>query len=162
MRVEAFITGSVACIVRIAGRLTPGGIAALGLLTAALLPRAWIEAGPSFCPFRVWSGLPCPGCGLTRSVVALAHGDPVGSLYFHPLGVAVVLALLVVVVAELVLAARRVWAAQASGSPSAATLSTAALLDRAARGPLAWVAVAALALVWAVRIPLFLNGTWTF
>ena len=157
MRVEALITGSAALLVRVAGRLTPGGIALVGLFVAALLPRAWIEAGPSFCPFRVWSGLPCPGCGLTRSVVALAHGDLAGSLYFHPLGVAVVLALLAVAVAELALAARRLQAGQASGSPS-----TAALLDRAARGPLPWVAVAALALVWVVRIPLFLNGSWTF
>ena len=157
MRVESLITGSMAFVVRVGGRLTPGGIAALGLLAAALLPRAWIEAGPSFCPFRVWSGLPCPGCGLTRSVVALAHGDLAGSLYFHPLGAAVVLALVSVAVAELALAGRRLRAGQARGS-----LSTVALLDRAARGPLPWVAVAALALVWAVRIPLFLNGTWTF
>ena len=80
---------------------------------------------------------------------------------------AVVLALLVVAGAELVLAARRLRAAQPSGSPPgtgpfAATPSTGALLDRAARGPLPWVAAAALVLVWFVRIPLFLNGTWTF
>ena len=27
------------------------------------------------CPFRLATGLPCPGCGLTRSWVAAAHGD---------------------------------------------------------------------------------------
>ena len=157
MQVESLITRSAAFVVGVAGRLTPGGIAAIGLLAAALLPRAWIEAGPSFCPFRLWSGLPCPGCGLTRSVVALAHGDLAASLYFHPLGVAIVAGLLVVAAAELVLAARRLRAGQASGSPS-----TAVLLDRAARGPLPWVGIAALAVVWVVRVPLFLNGTWTF
>ena len=156
MRVEAFITRSVGLTVSLAARLRPGGIALLGLSIAALLPRAWIEAGPSLCPFRAWSGLPCPGCGLTRSVVALAQGDLAGSLHFHPLGTAVVLALLTVAAAELVLAVRRFYAGQASGSPS-----TAALLDRAARGPLPWVAIAALALVWAIRIPLFLSGSWT-
>ena len=157
MRLEAAIEASVAFLVRVAARLTPGGIAALGLLVAVLLPRAWVEAGPSFCPFRLWSGLPCPGCGLTRSVVALAHGDLAGSLYFHPLGAAVLLAMGVVAAAELLFAARRLRAGQASGSPS-----TAALLDRVARGPLPWLAVGALTLVWAVRVPLFLNGTWTF
>ena len=157
MQTEAYITGSAAFVLRVGGRLTPGGIAALGLLTAALLPREWIEAGPSFCPFRQATGLICPGCGLTRSVVALAHGDLTASLYFHPLGVVFVAALLVVAMVELGFAARRFRADHASGSPS-----TVALLDRAARGPLPWVAVATLALVWAVRIPLFLNGTWTF
>ena len=161
MRVEAFITGSASLVVGLAARLRPGGIALLGLLVAVLLPRTWVEAGPSFCPFRLWSGVPCPGCGLTRSVVALMHGDLAGSLYFHPLGVAVVLALVVVAAAELAFAARRLGAAQRRGSLSTAALSTGALLDRAARGPAPWVAIAALALVWFVRIPLFLNGTWT-
>ncbi len=156
MRLEALITRSVQALVRVAGRLTPGGIAAFGLLVAALLPRGWVEAGPSFCPFRMTTGLPCPGCGLTRSVVALAHGDLGGSLYFHPLGLLVVLALLAVAVVELAVAARRLRTGQTNGLPS-----TAGLLDRAARGPLPWVVIAALMVVWVVRIPLFLNGIWT-
>jgi hypothetical protein len=32
-------------------------------------------SGPTVCPFRRLTGLPCPGCGLTRSWVAFAHGD---------------------------------------------------------------------------------------
>jgi len=31
-------------------------------------------------------GIPCPGCGLTRSWVSVAHGDFAASLGFHRLG----------------------------------------------------------------------------
>jgi hypothetical protein len=30
-------------------------------------------------------GIPCPGCGLTRATLALAHGDLRGALHLHPL-----------------------------------------------------------------------------
>lgn len=41
---------------------------------------------PDTCTFHNLTGLPCPGCGLTRSLVAAAHGDLAGSLTFHRLG----------------------------------------------------------------------------
>ncbi|MBL8150447.1 MAG: DUF2752 domain-containing protein [Blastocatellia bacterium] len=43
---------------------------------------------PSFriCGFYNLLGLPCPGCGLTRSFCAFAKGEFVASLYFNPLG----------------------------------------------------------------------------
>ncbi len=41
---------------------------------------------PGVCAFRDVTGIPCPGCGLTRSWVALLHGDLAASLGFHPLG----------------------------------------------------------------------------
>lgn len=44
---------------------------------------------PSFCLFYHWTGLPCPGCGLTRSFVSLGHGHFVESLHWHPLGPAI-------------------------------------------------------------------------
>jgi uncharacterized protein DUF2752 len=42
--------------------------------------------GPTLCTFRNLTGYDCPGCGLTRSVIALLHGDVGGSLRAHPLG----------------------------------------------------------------------------
>lgn len=41
---------------------------------------------PPMCAFRVQTGIDCPGCGLTRSWVFLAHGDWTTSLARHRLG----------------------------------------------------------------------------
>lgn len=41
---------------------------------------------PPMCGMKMSTGLPCPGCGLTRSWVLLAHGDFAGSLALHRLG----------------------------------------------------------------------------
>jgi hypothetical protein len=38
------------------------------------------------CGFHAVTGLPCPGCGLTRSVLALLHGHVGESLRLHPMG----------------------------------------------------------------------------
>jgi hypothetical protein len=38
------------------------------------------------CIFRATTGLPCPGCGLSRSMVAAAHGDFDLSFAYHRLG----------------------------------------------------------------------------
>jgi hypothetical protein len=41
---------------------------------------------PHSCIFNKLTGLPCPGCGLTRSMVATMHGDFAGSFTYHRLG----------------------------------------------------------------------------
>ena len=41
---------------------------------------------PSVCLFYNLTGLPCPGCGLTRSFVCLGHGRFWEALHWHPLG----------------------------------------------------------------------------
>lgn len=41
---------------------------------------------PSFCPFYNLTGLPCPGCGLTRAFVCLGHGQWREAWHWHPLG----------------------------------------------------------------------------
>lgn len=38
------------------------------------------------CPFRCLTGIPCPGCGMTRSFLALARGDWVDAVYFNLFG----------------------------------------------------------------------------
>ncbi len=47
-----------------------GGLAALGLLP---------------CPFAFVTGIPCPGCGLTRATKSLFALDVHAALRFHPL-----------------------------------------------------------------------------
>jgi len=37
------------------------------------------------CPFKAVTGLPCPGCGMTRAFLHLADGDIAGAFHFHPL-----------------------------------------------------------------------------
>ena len=37
------------------------------------------------CPFRTLTGFTCPGCGSTRGLHRLLHGDLVGAFEFNPL-----------------------------------------------------------------------------
>src|SRR5258705_5137281 len=37
------------------------------------------------CPFRTLTGFTCPGCGSTRGLHRLLHGDIVAALKFNPL-----------------------------------------------------------------------------
>lgn len=60
------------------------------LLLAFLLPpphdTGRIAGVPSLCLFYNSSGIPCPGCGITRAVVSCAHGDWAHGVSYHPLG----------------------------------------------------------------------------
>lgn len=38
------------------------------------------------CPFRYFTGIPCPTCGMTRSLLALAHGDFIHAVAEHLFG----------------------------------------------------------------------------
>lgn len=60
------------------------GVVAIGV--AALLPADHVDEGPVICPFRRLTGLPCPGCGLTRSWTYLVHGRVGDSFAVHPFG----------------------------------------------------------------------------
>src|SRR5207244_9617366 len=61
------------------------GLGALALvLLAAALPSQ--GAGVPICLFRYLTGLPCPGCGLTRSFSCILHGDFVRGYDYHPFG----------------------------------------------------------------------------
>jgi hypothetical protein len=41
---------------------------------------------PNMCILRATTGVPCPGCGLSRSMVAAMHGDFSNSFAYHRLG----------------------------------------------------------------------------
>jgi hypothetical protein len=45
-----------------------------------------IETDQSICPFKMLTGFPCPGCGITKSLVFLYAGDFVKSIYYHLFG----------------------------------------------------------------------------
>ncbi|MCC6176859.1 MAG: DUF2752 domain-containing protein [Chloroflexi bacterium] len=148
-----FATPVIGRAARLLPYVRPATVAALALLVGLVVPPEAMTAGPSFCPFKVMTGLPCPGCGLTRSVVFLLHGDLTASLYFHPLGIVTVAAFLFLLVAD-------GW--RWYRDRRQVDLSSTALLDWLVTTPAPWVAVAALALVWVVRLPLFVAGFWVF
>jgi hypothetical protein len=80
----------------------------LALVALALLPCSAVHAGFFVCPFRHFLGIPCPGCGLTRSLWLAVHGEPGPSYRLHPLGF-VLLLVLVVWSADVVPTQRRAW-----------------------------------------------------
>jgi hypothetical protein len=62
--------------------------AALGALALILLAAALPShgAGVPICLFRYLTGLPCPGCGLTRSFSCILHGEFERGYDYHPFG----------------------------------------------------------------------------
>lgn len=99
------------------GRMMDVGLG--GLAAAQLGAAAWLKpAGNSvtladgrplggMCLSHELLGVDCPFCGMTRSFVALAHGDLGASLSWHPAGPLMFAAMIVVVAAVLVVAVRR-------------------------------------------------------
>jgi hypothetical protein len=64
--------------------------AASAALLAPLVP--WLAPLAPPCPFHALTGLPCPGCGATRAVLALARGDIAGAFGWNPLATFTLLA----------------------------------------------------------------------
>jgi len=59
-----------------------GGIAFLVILAAWFMPHfAYLPS----CAFKGLTGIPCPTCGATRSLVYLAHGGIFAALAMNPL-----------------------------------------------------------------------------
>lgn len=61
-------------------------------LAQVLLLAAGLPGWP--CPMKAATGVPCPGCGLTRAAAALFRGDLWASLRTHAYAPVIVLALL--------------------------------------------------------------------
>ena len=60
---------------------------AAGMIAAGAVWNLLPVHPPLLCPLRTATGIPCPFCGMTRSVVAAVHGDIVASLRFNPGGI---------------------------------------------------------------------------
>lgn len=71
-------------------------IVCFGILSGCLILKPPINESPNvrigniplpgFCTFRSLTGIPCPGCGLLRSMVSAMHGDVGSSMEYHKLG----------------------------------------------------------------------------
>ena len=67
-------------------------VSAVGLAIARLWPVASVDSGEPTCLLRIFTGLPCPGCGMTRAWVHVAHGDVLTAFQYNlfgPIGMAV-------------------------------------------------------------------------
>src|SRR5439155_16652693 len=53
--------------------------------TQVLLPLVELPL-PELCMLRRMTGLPCPGCGMTRCFISLAHGDLPAAWSYNPAG----------------------------------------------------------------------------
>ena len=70
-----------------------------------MLRHTDIEAEQSLCPFMMLTGLPCPGCGITKSLIFLYQGQMLKSFYYHlfgPFAFLFCIAAIVVLATELV------------------------------------------------------------
>src|SRR5687768_5362657 len=57
---------------------------AVVVLALALPPQGF---GIPLCQFHQVTRMPCPGCGLTRSFIGLAHLNLEGAVFYNPTGV---------------------------------------------------------------------------
>lgn len=62
-----------------------GVVGLVAIITGLVLPPEGL--GVPTCLFYAQSGLPCPGCGLTRSVTSFFHGKFLSAWDFNPFGV---------------------------------------------------------------------------
>lgn len=67
---------------------SPGVYWATGILCtfAFAVPLQSIQNIPRLCIFHRLTGVPCPGCGLSRSIVAFTHLDLGQAISFHVFG----------------------------------------------------------------------------
>lgn len=111
-------------------------ILGVGGLLAAALAVPWRGE----CGFRYALGAPCPGCGMTRALLALLEGRVGESLLLHPLALPLALGTAVLV-------------AMAVREGVTGRRGLRALADRRA-GPVAVLALVLLGGVWLVRVVL--------
>lgn len=80
-------------------------ISLAGLVIARAWPVSSVDSGDPTCLMRILFGLPCPGCGMTRAWVHIAHGDVLTAFqynFFGPIGMAAAAGLVGFVVYSLV------------------------------------------------------------
>ena len=59
-------------------------------VSSIALRPLWLALAPlaPACPFRTWTGVPCPTCGTTHAAVAMLHGEIGAAFAANPLAAA--------------------------------------------------------------------------
>ena len=69
-------------------------LAGLGWLTANLFIPSLGSADTHICLFRLVTGIPCPACGSTTSMLSFLHGDLAGVIRWNPMGLLLLAAMI--------------------------------------------------------------------
>lgn len=117
-RVGGRALGGASLLDRLSGRTLDVGLA--GVAAAQLAAATWLVPTTSggvatsdgtplgaLCWLHAAFGVDCPMCGMTRSFVALAHGEVAAAFRFHPAGPLLFVAMVALVVGVAVTAVRR-------------------------------------------------------
>jgi len=64
-------------------RIVLSGFAVIGIAVSFIFEANTIQ-GMNLCWFKALTDLPCPGCGLTRGVCSISHGDLSGAFVYNP------------------------------------------------------------------------------
>lgn len=104
----------------LAARLALTPAALVGFFTIAWIARE-AEIPAAVCVVKQLLGVPCPGCGMTRSIAALLAGNPSKAIEFNAASPFVVTFFFVQVA---------LVAAAAAGAPGPSILRSARLSDR--------------------------------
>jgi len=87
-------------------------LAPVFLLASIFLPTDGL--GVDVCLMHRLTGLPCPGCGLTRSITCITHGELWKGAAYHPFGLVIWVLLVALTGYSLLPAARRRSIAEAA------------------------------------------------
>lgn len=69
-------------------------LAGFSWLTYSLITYTHKSSG--VCIFKSVTGIPCPSCGSTRSVISLISGDPMSAVRWNPFGFIIVVLMFVI------------------------------------------------------------------
>jgi len=74
-----------------------------GLLSVSFISPSFAEGLMPHCLFRLLTGIPCPGCGMTRTFHMIGHGNFTDAFLMNPAGPAAFMLVVMLWVRSLVL-----------------------------------------------------------